>query len=136
MLRGSPQCTAWPIFQNQNARIPEGSARSDVAKRKALVHLQVCAAMYRELMRGGRYFVHEHPKTADSWNNPHIKALRDDPRTTLAESDLRQFGLISKDKEGEGFAKKPTTFMTNSLEMAKTPRRKCPGDHRHCILEG
>ena len=71
------------------------------------------ASLYREQMRAGRNFVHEHPKTAASWENAHIKALWNDPRTVLAEADLCQFGLRSKDKEGEGYAKKPTTFLTN-----------------------
>ena len=56
--------------------------------------------LHRLQIRAGRYFVHEHPRSAASWENPHIKALRDDPRTTLAEADLCQFGLLSKDKEG------------------------------------
>ena len=56
----------------------------------------------------------------------------------LAEADLCQFGLMSKDRDGEGFAKKPTTFMTNSLEMFKTLSRKCTkGKHRHVhLIEG
>ena len=71
-------------------------------------------------MRCGRYFVHEHPRSATSWEDPYIKALRNDPRTVLAEADLCQFGLMSRDKDGESFAKKPTTFLTNSLEMQKS----------------
>ena len=78
----------------------------------------------REQMRGARYFVHEHPKTSTSWHNKHIKALREDPRTVLAEADLCQFWLMSKDRDGEGFAMEPTTLMTNSLEMFNVLRRK------------
>ena len=47
-------------------------------------------------------------------------------------------GIQCKDKEGEGFAMKPTTFLTNSLEMQKTLSRKCvKGQHRHVhLMEG
>ena len=116
----------------------DGRRKVEAARREGDVHLRFCAALYREQMRGGRYFVHEHPKSATSWMNPHIKALREDPRTVLAEAGLCQFGLMSKDKEGDGYAKKPTTFMTNSLEMQRTLSRKCVhGQHRHVhLMEG
>ena len=45
---GSPPCTAWSVIQNLNARSPEGASKLEEAKRQALVHLQFCAAMYRE----------------------------------------------------------------------------------------
>ena len=37
------------------------------------------------------------------------------------------FGLRSKDKDGEAPAKKPTKFMTNSLEVYKLLNHKCDG---------
>ena len=82
-------------------------------------------------MRGGRYLVHEHPKLAVSWQVPCIQALVNDPRVVLAQADLCQFGMMSKDEHGEGFARKPTTFMTNSLEMQKILNKKCTSNHRH-----
>ena len=54
MLVGSPPCTCWSVIQNLNARTPAGRQRVDRAKRAALVHLQFCAAMCREQLRGGR----------------------------------------------------------------------------------
>ena len=30
-------------------------------KRRAVVHLDSCVELYREQMRLGRYFIHEHP---------------------------------------------------------------------------
>ena len=49
-----------------------------------------------------------------------------------------QFGMKSRDAEGEGWAKKPTTLMTNSLDMFKTLSKRCtPGTHRHVpLMEG
>ena len=67
MLVGSPPCTAFSILQNLNAITPEGKARVEEARKRATINLQCCADMYREQMRGGRYFVHEHPELATSW---------------------------------------------------------------------
>ena len=85
-------------------------------------------------MQEGRYFTHERPMLAASWDVPCIKALRERPDVMIAEADLCQFGMMSKDEEGWGHAKKPTRFMTNSVEMYKTLNRKCKGEHRHVHL--
>ena len=45
-----------------------------------------------------------------------------------------QFGMMQEDGEGEGWVKKPTTFMTNALGIAKRLEKKCNDDHRHIML--
>ena len=67
-----------------------------------------------------------------------MKALLNDPRTMTAEADMCQFGMVSRDKDGPGFARKPTTFLTTSVEIQKALSRKCtPGQHRHVpLMEG
>ena len=138
MLIGSPPCTAFSIIQNLNMRTPQGKRKVLAARRQAEVHLRFCVAMCREQLRGGRYFVHEHPLTAKSWEVPCVNALSRTPRVYLVKADMCQFGMKSRDAEGEGWAKKPTTFMTNSLEMFKTLSKRCtPGTHRHVpLMEG
>ena len=51
------------------------------------------------------------------------------------------YGLKSKDQQGEGLAKKPTGFMTNSPCIALQFKRRCPNKegyqiHRHVRLQG
>ena len=70
MLVGSPPCTAYSILQNLNMLTKEGWEKVKETRRRAEVHLRFCAAMYHEQMNNGRYFVHEHPKTACSWEAP------------------------------------------------------------------
>ena len=66
---------------------------------------------------------------------PCVNALSRTPGVYLAKADMCQFGMKSRDAEGEGWVRKPTTFMTNSLEMFKTLSKKCtPGTHRHVPL--
>ena len=88
--------------------------------------------MYREQLRCGRYFLHEHPDTATSWKVPCIESLMRQPEVKVARADLCMFGLRSRDRIG---AKKPTRFMTNSLEVYKLLDRKCDGScARHVHL--
>ena len=50
------------------------------------------------------------------------------------ELDQCEFGLMSKDELGEAPAKKPTSLLTNSVEVDRTMSRKCRGGHRHVHL--
>ena len=138
MLVGSPPCTAFSIIQNLNARTPEGRWKVENAKRPATIHLEFCAAMYLEQIRAGRYFVHEHPDTATSWQVPCIENLTRLPEVKVARADLCMFGLKSSDSHGEAPARKPKKFMTNGLEVFKVLKGKCDGTsprHVH-LMEG
>ena len=66
MLIGSPECIPFSQIQNLNMRTPEGKEK--VMKERAQgVHLEFCRKLYMKQLRGGRYFLHEHPLTAASW---------------------------------------------------------------------
>ena len=60
------------------------------------------------------------------------------PEVMVARADLCQFGLVSEDEKGVAPAKKPTRFMTNSLEVYKMLSKKCDGRcPRHVqLMEG
>ena len=54
-----------------------------------------------------------------------------------AEIDQCAYGLMSKDKEGVGPAKKPTSFLTNSVGLVNALSKKCGGCSRHVqLVEG
>ena len=55
----------------------------------------------------------------------------------MVDADLCQFGLVAKDKHGQGAVKKkPTRFITNSECVARRLSERCKGCARHVILEG
>ena len=66
----SPECTPRPNIQNLNMRTPAGKAKVELARRRGDVHLRFCVTLSQRQIEVGRYFVHEHPKSAASWNNP------------------------------------------------------------------
>ena len=90
-LFGSPVCTPWCTWQTLNAVKygNEGLLRRE--RTRSLVHLNFLAELYREQMDGGRYFVHEHPQLASSWDLPVIQRLMDDHRVQRVRADQCQY---------------------------------------------
>ena len=66
LLVGSPMCTAFSAMNRINhAREPEEVVRQrfEYARR----HLEFATELYKLHIQGGRYFLHEHPEGASSW---------------------------------------------------------------------
>jgi hypothetical protein len=141
LLIGSPMCTMFSTLQNLNWG---KSANRDFAMQykyeEAVKHMKFVASLYKIQVEAGRYFLHEHPRRAGSWNLKCIADILKDERVFRCEADMCQYGLQSKDAQGNGLALKPTSFMTNSPCIAKHLSRKCPDPkangkaHRHVVL--
>ena len=74
---------------------------------------------------GARYFIYEHPKSAASWNNPDVDGLAATEGVMRTELDQCEFGLTSE--QGEASAKKPTSLLTDAVEVHRTMGMKCRG---------
>ena len=103
---GSPECRAFSSLQNINARTQEGKMKLEAKVREATKHLYVCTEVYKMQMAAGRYFLHEHPKTATSWVVPCIKGLLGNSQVMTTEIDQCAYGLFSEDEHGKAPAKK------------------------------
>ena len=92
----------------------------------------------RELqMQEGRYFVHEHPQQATSWDLPQVLNFIAKFPVHLVTNHQCMFGLRAKGADGvEGPAKKPTTWMTNAPWIADSLDQRCDGSHCHVLLNG
>ena len=113
-----------------------GEQKWNAMKEHGVSHLKFVAELYLEQMNQGRYFLHEHPASASSWKEPEITELASYPNAYVVTADLCMYGMMSKDPHGEGLAKKPTKFLTNSACLAKSLSIRCSGDHRHVALIG
>ncbi len=59
-------CTRWCSWQALNdAKKDPSLVRRE--KIRAMVHLNFVAELYRDQVLGGRFFLHEHPDGASSW---------------------------------------------------------------------
>ena len=80
-------------------------------------------------MYKGKYFLHEHPATASSWDLEAIRKLEQEEQVMITVADQCMYGLKTWAPSGrkEIPAKKPTKFMTNSMCIARMLSKKCEG---------
>ena len=99
VLVGSPPCDPFSQLQRLNdaRRMPE--QRQEVRQR-GLLHLRCAVAMYRRQMQENRYFLHEHPSGADSWQEEEIRDLMRTPGVVRAEGPMCAWGMSSVDSQG------------------------------------
>ena len=139
LLIGSPMCTAFSQMNNVNypKMDPYEVERRIAHGRK---HLEFCTKLYDLQWRVGRYFIHEHPAGASSWNENCIQQLLRKHGVTKVTGDLCQYGLTTTKEGVTGPARKRTSFLTNSPCIARQLSTKCPNKagwmvHQHITLE-
>ena len=96
-------------------------------------HLEFSVKLYKMQLDAGRYFLHEHPQGASSWQEPCIKEVMKRHGVTRVVGDQCMYGLKSKEKGHEGPARKRTGFMTNSVCIAQQLQRRCPNRTGHVV---
>ena len=85
-------------------------------------------------IRAGRGFAFEHPRLATSWKLPSLMQLAAQATVREVRLDMCQFGMKSRDEEGEGLVRKSTSLLTNVPQIAEAMSRTCSGGHRHVAL--
>ena len=128
LLIGSPMCTAFSTWQRINNKIRDPYI-VECEKKRAVMHLEFCMELYKEQLRNGRYFVHEHPAYAASWQEDCVKKLMTEQGVEIATCDQCMYGSAADDGSP---VKKPTSFMTNAPELAKRLRTRCDGKLGTC----
>ena len=127
-LIGSPMCTAFSSWQALNAQTRDPQdVRRDYTR--AMVHLRFVCELYALQYESGRYFVHEHPAGAQSWNEGCIHELLQQAGVSKVVIDQCQYG--QQTPEGEPM-KKPTTLMSNAPELLKAMNKRCDGRGGRC----
>ena len=144
LLIGSPPCTYMSVLQELNKWLNRNSQewldKFELNRQKAVRHIEFCCRLYKLQMAAGRYFLHEHPWTARSWELEAMKSLLSDPRVKRAKTHMCQFGMTSR-RGGvgseQGPVKKPTGFASNSFEILQGLAKECSDkDHQHVPLMG
>ena len=133
LLIGSPMCKAFSVLQGLN-RKRMGEEKFHRMLEHARIHLRFCMELYAEQARCGRYYLHEHPKSASSWREPEVQKTIDEFNGVVYTGHMCQFGMKSRDEHGERLVLKPTGFMANSEEIGKELSKKCDRSHRHVQL--
>ncbi len=143
LLIGSPPCTVFSSLQNLSKH-----KRDDATYQRALhaakEHVKFCLELYDVQMKAGRYFLHEHPHSAKSWEMPEVLKMLTLSEVDTVVCDMCAFGMVIKDQDGEALARKRTRLMSNSPEVLKRVNRPCTNTiaesmdakHRHADTTG
>ena len=96
---GSPPCTMMSMLQERNKAVQGKDAtlmqEFDRKFAEAVEHVKFCCVVYRLQMRCGRYWLHEHPLSARSWDIDEMVKLCADPRVTVVQAHQCQYGLVA-----------------------------------------
>ena len=141
IVLGAPPCTVFSSMQNINQKhhgTPEWQSKYE----EGLSLLQFSVEVYWDQVARGKFFLHEHPATASSWDLQMIKELAEHPGVLTVTGDMCRWGMhLSEESHNQGteqsvLVKKPTKWMTNCLALAATLGVRCIGGHEHSKLEG
>ena len=133
MVIGSPCCTAFSAWQALNALKTKDPEKMRRAMARAVKHIDFVVSVYREQLENNRYFVHEHPATATSWQLRSIEELMQASEVGRVVGDQCQYGAEVQRGPAKGQpVRKPTGFMSNSPEVLRVLSRKCSGRGGTC----
>ena len=142
MIVGSPPCTMLSLLQNLNihqyGHKEEWKLEFEKKKKRAAEeHVKFCTQLYRLQMSRGRYFVHEHPDGATSWELTMIGNLAKEQGVIRVKADQCMYGLETEVKGETRPVRKRTGFLTNSVCVADELSRRCDGSHLYfTLMEG
>ena len=128
LIVGSVMCKAFSTLQNlsKGRRDPQ---EFQAAYQNALMHLQFMCEIYEMQRAQGRYFLHEHPAGAMSWNESCVQALMQLEDVDRVNGDQCQYGQCRLDGTP---IKKPTGWMSNGVEILRAMSKRCTGRGGAC----
>eukprot|EP00435_Cladocopium_sp_Y103_P033123 s170_g8.t1 len=141
LLTGSPRCDPFSVLRNLNKKRLNDPKHLE-ARARGVRHLHLCVEKYKERHKRGKYFLHEHPAQADSWDDAEVIALQRLPGVYTVVGPMCAWGMkLYSPRQGQGLVYKPTKFITNSIEIAKILDKHCLNRrggpvHRHISLIG
>ena len=95
IVLGAPPCTVFSSMQNINQKhhdTPEWQKRYA----EGLTLLQFSVDVYWDQISRGKFFLHEHPATASSWDLSMIRELAEHPGVTTVTGDMCRWGMHLK----------------------------------------
>ena len=96
------------------------------------MHLNFVCSLYEEQVREGRFFIHEHPAAATSWEEPAIRRVMRLAEVRVSRVDACQYGMQGE-QHGETWPlKKPTRWMSNMRSVNESLSKTCAGQGGMC----
>ena len=133
----APPCTVFSAMQSINQK-HHAAPEWEKKYHGAMMLLQILVDIYWGQVSRGKFFLHEHPATASSWDLPFVRELTEHPGVSVVSGDMCRCGMhLTEERDNQGtHLKKPTKWMTNSTLLATILGARCLGGHEHLRLEG
>ena len=129
---GSPMCTRWCSWQRLND-LKRPAAIVEHEKDAAMTHLEFVTQVYWEQLSDGRFFLHEHPETAGSWEETCIRDLLENSEVKRVVADQCQYGQEVQYGRYKGQpVRKATGFMSNAPRLLEQLQKRCTGNDGQC----
>ncbi|CAK0875118.1 unnamed protein product [Prorocentrum cordatum] len=125
LVIGAPPCTRVSKLTSLNRgkhKDPEAHAKAEEDDRALL---RFGMEVYKDRHAKGRWFLHEHPWGAKSWDDEAVKEVVSLPGVYLVRGDMCAWGLELEGDDGKV-----------GPRLAKVLAVCCPGGHRHAPLLG
>ncbi|CAK0798994.1 unnamed protein product, partial [Prorocentrum cordatum] len=138
LLVGSPPNVALSAMQGL---VPDSQEwKQKLAE--GLAHFEFVCDLYKDQMKDGLFFLHEHSASSASWDLWMVQEIAGMEGVRTVLGDQCPYGLGSVDLCGPALVQKATRWLTNSAVIARAvgsrcTNRGCPDNarkHRHCQL--
>jgi hypothetical protein len=117
LVTGSPPCEAFsPLRALDERRVDRETKALRLEVGKDI--LKTICESYKQQMKRGRYFLHEHQKNAKSWGEKCVKEIAERDDVFVVEGPMCRWGMKAKDASGKSYVREMTKWMTNSEELA------------------
>ena len=68
--------------------------------KEARIHLNFCITLYRDQVKRGKHFLHEHPVSASSWREESVELIANHPQVDTVVGDMCQYGMNIEEQPG------------------------------------
>ena len=115
----------------------------DPARRRQMLadareHLKFVCRLCQIQADAGRYYIHEHPHQATSWQETCVLDVQRRTRGQRLVFDMCEYGMTTVTPDGETLPVRKTTGLLTNVPAAAAVHlsNRCQGNHRHGVLVG
>ena len=132
VLVTSPVCADW-ISETDASCVKRGIEEKRRRVDKSAMHLNFVCNLHM-LQHHGRYFIHEQPRSATSWEASCVREVQCKTGAFTTNVDHCMYGLTRKIGIEDLPARRATTLMSNMPAVRAILKDRCDGQHRHAAL--
>ena len=133
VLVTSPVCADW-ISETDASCVKRGIKEKRRRVDQSAMHLNFVCNLHMLQHQAGRYFIHEQPRSATSWEASCVREVQCKTGAFTTNVDHCMYGLTRKIGIEDLPVRRATTLMSNMPAVRAILKDRCDGQHRHAAL--